>query len=101
MESLKGKRVNTQQWASPSSPFCEQINRNFCTLMVSNSDYWPRLAIGITAMMLHVTIIALCFRYHGVKLTRELVHTHKRFYNCKPLCCLGRFVKRDGQLEAH
>ncbi|EYC38573.1 hypothetical protein Y032_0708g1708 [Ancylostoma ceylanicum] len=60
--TVKLMSQNTTQsshWACPPSPFCEQITCNFCSEMVSNPECWPRLAIGITAVLIYITLITI------------------------------------------
>ncbi|KHJ88460.1 integrase core domain protein [Oesophagostomum dentatum] len=61
----------------PPSPFCEQITCNFCSAMISNPECWPKIAIGVTAVLVYVVIItsfvtALMIR-KLLRLTRTLL----------------------------
>lgn len=98
---MKSLKENTQLWICPPSPFCGQIDCNFCTAMVSNPEFWPRLAIGITALLIYIIIMTLFFLVVMTrKLTRGLFRAGKHFYNCcKPFRCLRRFGKTDDQVE--
>ncbi|KIH60745.1 integrase core domain protein [Ancylostoma duodenale] len=59
LKYIDGNSTKTTHWAFPPSPYCEQITCNFCSAMISNPECWPRIAIGISAVLIYVIIMTI------------------------------------------
>ncbi|KIH53810.1 hypothetical protein ANCDUO_16050 [Ancylostoma duodenale] len=100
---MERNTTRSTHWACPPSPFCEQIACNFCSAMVSNPECWPRLAIGITAVLLYVMLITILVI---ILLIRKIVRgLAKLFRNMSFVgnlltCLLRPFRNREYETES-